>query len=204
MKAITIDTTNNQKDAPTSDSFTATEATALIKALQRPHPKMLFARSPLQPLDDPLTENARYRQSFMDFARRGRFTHWLTLNTHRDCSISTATQRLKRWRVEVMRHVHGYRFYEKPQDELFWYLGCPELSLAGHPHFHLAVSVPEQAVKKFEVKAPYRWLDLMPSGTCDLQVIGSADADQRRVLGYAAKWLDPKSDVPFVDSRIYR
>jgi hypothetical protein len=44
----------------------------------------------------------------------------------------------------------------------------------------------------------------MPSGTCDLQVIGPAEADQRRVLGYAAKWLDPNSDLPFVDSRIDR
>jgi hypothetical protein len=149
------------------------------------------------------SEKARYRSAFMDYALRHRFTHWLTLNTHRDCSMATASQRLRRWHVEVLRHVHGAGNGRLPRDELFWYLGCPEWSLAGHPHFHFAVVVPARVAARFEAAAPRRWLAIVPSGTCDIQAIGPTDADQRKVLGYSAKWLDPQSELPFVDSRFF-
>lgn len=156
------------------------------------------------PQSQPPTEKTRYRSAFIEFASQHRFTHWLTLNTHRDCSMATAHQRLKRWHVEVLRHVHGAGHRQRPQAELFMYLGSPERSLAGHPHFHLAVVVPVGVTAKFEAAAARRWLAIVPGGTCDIQVIGPTASDQRTVLGYAAKWLDQSSDLPFIDSRLFR
>jgi hypothetical protein len=135
-------------------------------------------------------------------AQRSRFTHFLTLNTHRECSIGTALKHLKRWRVEVFRHLHGYRFYRLPADQLTWYLGCPEWTAAGHPHFHLAMVVPEPAAPKLELVAHRRWEGIMPSGTSHLSCIGPGADDQRRVLGYATKCLDARAGHPFVHSRV--
>ncbi|MBT9455072.1 MAG: hypothetical protein IV097_00480 [Burkholderiaceae bacterium] len=152
-----------------------------------------------QPID-----KARYKAAFMLLAQQSRFTHWLTLNTHRDCSVATAARYLKRWRVEVLRHVHGYRFYNLPTDQVTLYLGCPELSPVGHPHFHLAVAVPALATPKFELAAPRRWKDILPSGTSHLVPIGSSPDDQRKVLAYASKLLNQHADLPFLHSQVDR
>jgi hypothetical protein len=150
----------------------------------------------------PITDKARYRAAFMQFARQGKFTHWLTLNTHRQCSLATASKHLRRWRVEMFRRLHGQHFHKSAPDQVTWYLGCPELSGAGHPHFHLAVAVPELVTVRFEAKFDYRWKLIVPSGTCHLVPIGPTPDDQRAVLGYAAKWLDPRADLPFVHSMV--
>jgi hypothetical protein len=150
----------------------------------------------------PITNKASYRAGFMQLAQQSTFTHWLTLNTHRDCSLATADKHLKRWRVEMLRRLHGQRFYESAPDQLTWYLGCPELSGAGHPHFHLALVIPESARPSFEAKFDYRWKHIVRSGTSHLVPIGPTLDDQRVVLGYASKWLDPGSDLPFVHSRV--
>ena len=150
----------------------------------------------------PITNKTRYREGFMQLAQQSRFTHWLTLNTHRDCSVATASKHLMRWRVEMFRHVHGQRFYRNAPDQLLWYLGCPELSGAGHPHFHLAVVVPELVTAKFEQAVDRRWKYIVSSGTTYLVPIGPTADDQRVVLGYASKWLDPSADLPFVHSKV--
>ena len=150
----------------------------------------------------PITDKARYRAGFMQLAQQSRFTHWLTLNTHRDCSLATAFKHLKRWRVELFRRLHGQRFYEAAPGELTWYLGCPELSGVGHPHFHLAVVVPELVTLKFEQIVACRWETIVASGTTYLAPIGPTADDQRIVLGYASKWLDPLAHSPFVHSKV--
>lgn len=137
----------------------------------------------------------------MKFASRSQFSHWLTLNTHRDLSMTTAAKHLKRWRVEVLRETHGYRFFTLPDEQLTWYMGSFELSAAGHPHFHLAVVVPPSLALKFERCAIRRWDRIMRSGTSHLVPIGPTADDQRNVLGYAAKWLDPAAEVSFVHSK---
>lgn len=152
--------------------------------------------------DLPPIDKARYRAAFMQLAQRSTFTHWLTLNTHRDCTVATAAKHLKRWRVEMFRRLHGQRFYETAPDELTWYMGCPELSDAGHPHFHLALVIPKTVTPKFEAKFESRWKYIVRSGTSHLVPIGSTLDDQRVVLGYASKWLDPSADLPFVHSSV--
>ena len=142
----------------------------------------------------------RYRQGVIQLAEQNCFTHWLTLNTHKECSLDTALRHLKRWRVEVFRRVHGQRFYKLPAESITQYMGCPELSAARHPHFHLAVRVPEDAAAKFERVACARWNSLVGSGSSHL--VPMASRDQRVVLSYATKWLNAQSSLPFVHSRV--
>jgi hypothetical protein len=146
----------------------------------------------------------QYRNALLAQARTQHYTHWTTLNTHRDCSMEAAVNYLKRWRVEVLRRLHGQKFYQLPEDQLTRYFGCPELSLARHPHFHLAVAVPEQLADKFERVAAERWVSIVPSGTHFTRRIGPTESDQEAVLTYATKAINPKATFPFVDSRLYQ
>lgn len=140
---------------------------AELPRLEQPDPH------PCHMTPEQLTLNrTRYRTGFLQLAKQTQFTHWLTLNTHRDCSRLTAGKYLRRWRVEMLRLLHGKHFYKKPADLLTWYLGCPEESLAGHPHFHLALVVPKLVAPKFEVIARLHWERIVKSGTGHLMRIG--------------------------------
>lgn len=145
---------------------------------------------------------AAFRAGVIELTQALHPTHWLTLNTHRDCSMGTALEHLKRWRVEVLRRVHGQKFYALPPDQVVTYVGFPEFSAAGHPHFHLAVFVPTATRHPFEPVAHSRWKQIVRSGTSHLVPIGEKPEDRRVVLGYATKCLDPDADVPFIDSRV--
>lgn len=152
---------------------------------------------------DPSGMQHQYRNALLAQARTKHYSHWVTLNTHRDCTLDTAVRYLNRWRVEVLRRLHGQKFYHLPADEVTQYFGCPELSLAGHPHFHLACFVPEPVAGKFERIAADRWKAIVPSGTHHIRRIGPSTQDQENVLTYATKRLNPNAAVPFVDSRLY-
>jgi hypothetical protein len=47
------------------------------------------------------SERQRIRDALVEFGMYREWTHWVTLNTHRDLSIDTAYRRLTRWRVEM-------------------------------------------------------------------------------------------------------
>lgn len=147
---------------------------------------------------------AAYRAGTLQLAQQIPFTHWLTLNTHRSCSMGTALKHLKRWSVEVLRRVHGQKFNALPAGQVLTYFGCPEFSAAGHPHFHLAVYVPAVTRHPFEPIAHSRWKAIVPSGTSCLMPIGVTPKDRNAVLGYATKCLDQNAAVPFIDSRVDR
>jgi hypothetical protein len=157
-----------------------------------------------EPVPVELAKRQAYRQAVLDFVLDKSATHWVTLNTFRDVTLETASRYLKRWRVEVLRRLHGQRFYQLPEDELTYFFGCPEFTQAGHPHFHLAWRVPEPLHDKFIQVATKRWEAIVPSGDVYIELIGPTEADQQSVHLYALKWLDPTSALPFVDSRIYR
>lgn len=151
----------------------------------------------------PETERQRIREALIRFGQSRKHTHWLTLNTHRDLSMANAHQRLKRWRVEMLRKLHGRKFFRLPESERFEFFGAPHFTAAGEPHFHLACTVPEQLTKKFERLGPKRWLAIVPSGTCHLVPMDDALASPRKVLGYALRVFNPRTDLSFVDSRLY-
>jgi hypothetical protein len=145
-----------------------------------------------------------YRRAVFDFGFNKSATHWVTLNTYRDVTLETASRYLRRWRVEVLRRLHGQRFYLLPEDQVMSFFGCPELTQAGHPHFHLACRVPVPLFERFAQVAVARWQAIVPSGDAHIELIDPTEQDQRDVLGYALKWLDPDSSLPFIDSRMLR
>jgi len=144
-----------------------------------------------------------YRDALFEFALSEPASHWVTLNFYREATPDAVSRCLRRWRVEVFRRLHGQRFHDLPQGELTYFFGCPELKPAGSPHVHLVCRVPEPLHAKFIRVATARWKAIVPSGDVYIVPIGPTEADQRRVLGYALKWLDPSSALPFVDSRMY-
>lgn len=103
----------------------------------------------------------------------------------------------------MFRRLHGQRFYLLPENELTYFFGCPELTQAGQPHIHLACRVAEPLHGKFIRLATVRWKSIVPSGDVFIEPIGPTEADQRFVLLYTLKWIDPSSALPFVDSRLF-
>lgn len=130
-------------------------------------------------------------------------THWVTLNLHRSCSLYVAERKLDRWRIELQRRLFGQKFFLKPDNELISYVGFPELTLTGHPHFHLSCRVPLAVTRKFCRIAATRWGRIVKSGKIDIQRVDDDPYSPRRMAIYATKDLDPRSPVPFVDSRIH-
>lgn len=143
-----------------------------------------------------------YRDNLIALAISIKPTHWVTLNLHRDSTLENAARYLKRWRVEILRRLCGRRFYELPESELIEFVGCPERSLAGHPHFHLVCRVPAVLSDKFERLAAERWKAIVPSGTSHIELIDERPGSAHRIMSYATKHLDANSALPFVHSRL--
>ena len=143
-----------------------------------------------------------YRNSLIELGISLKPTHWVTLNLHRDSTLDNATLYLKRWRVEILRRLFGRRFFKLDESELIEFIGCPERSLAGHPHFHLACRVPESASADFNRIATDRWKAIVPSGTSHIALIGRQPGDVHRIMSYATKRIDENSTQPFIHSNL--
>lgn len=152
----------------------------------------------------PSRSAAKYRAALLQMAAGRRFTHWVTLTTHDDYTLTRANERLRRWRVEVFRRLHGRRFFDLPEDQRVYYIGCPELGMSGRPHFHLACWVPDELHAQFVDVGRQRWQAIVPTGRFHQEPFGDGPNAVRYRLGYAGKQLHARSDLPFVDSRIYR
>jgi len=151
------------------------------------------------------TDRHRLQEALIDFALMTRTpTHWVTLNTHREISDDSALRRLKRWRVEMLRRLHGQRFFRLPAQEQFQFTGSRELSLAGHAHFHLACAIPADLTDRFMRHAEKRWKSIAPSGTCFIALVDADPDSPRRILSYAFKSTTPNSSLSLVDSRLFR
>jgi len=166
-------------------------------------PELIGSKAANMNIRTPETERHRIREALIEFGQTRERTHWVTLNTHRDISMETAHQRLKRWRVEMLRKLHGRHFFRLPESERFEFFGAPHFTAAVEPHFHLACSVPDHLTEKFERLAPKRWLAIVPSGTCHIAPVDSEPTSPRHMLGYALRVFNPRADLSFVDSRLY-
>ena len=144
-----------------------------------------------------------YRDQLMELGISLKPTHWVTLNLHRDSTLENAARHLKRWRVEILRRLFGRRFFERAESELLQFVGCPERSLAGHPHFHLVCRVPAEYAAKFVRIAEDRWKAIVPSGTSHIVEIDQQPGSPDRLMFYATKDLNPNSSVPFVHSSLF-
>ena len=147
----------------------------------------------------------RYRAALLDLAAGHTFTHWLTLTTH-DAFYTPprALAKHKRWRVELLRELNGRGCYKLLEGSLTYYIGCLERWTCGHSHFHFVCAVPEGLEAKFERVANNRWTDIVPSGKCCCQPVGTDPHAVRDRLGYASKATYMGAEVPFIDSRMYR
>lgn len=148
-----------------------------------------------------LTTNP-YRDELIALGASINPTHWVTLNLHRDATLEHAARCLKRWRVEVLRRLFGRRFFDLPEADLIEFVGCPEYTLAGHPHFHLVCRVPAPVAAQFMQLAAARWKAIVLSGTSHIELINPQPDSVRRVMSYATKYLNTTSAVPFVHSRL--
>ena len=144
----------------------------------------------------------KLREASVAFGLERDRTHWVTLNTNRELSSRDAEARLRRWRVELMRRLHGRNFYMLSHEERFEFIGAPELTGYGHPHFHLACSVPQPVRDRFIRHAERRWLDIVPSATCHIEEMGATRMTRWKVLTYGMKGIDRNSSV--IDSRLYQ
>ena len=144
----------------------------------------------------------RIREAIIVFGLTRPVTHWLTLNCHRRLSVDAAFRRLKRWRVEMLRRLHGRQFYVCPEDQCFNFFGGVHLAAYDEPHFHLACFVPAAVLDKFKYYGPTRWKSIVPSGTFHLEEIDDSPVSPRQLLGYALKPLNVNSQLSFVDSRL--
>ena len=147
------------------------------------------------------TDNT-YRDHLIELGINLNPTHWVTLNLHRDSSLENALRHLKRWRVEILRRLFGQRFFKLSESELIEFVGCPEHSLAGHPHFHFVCRVPAAVASKFKRIAADRWKAIVPSGSSDIQLIDEQPDSVRRLMSYATKRIDANSALPFVHSHL--
>lgn len=146
---------------------------------------------------------SNFKDALIEFASRRTRTHWLTLNCNYFLSNKEALKRLKRWRVEMLRRLHGKHFYRLPENELFQFFGTIEQTLGGKPHFHFACAVPIHLTERFLRHAEQRWLASTPSGSCHIVPIDDKPDSVTNVLGYALKDINPSSAVPFIDSRLF-
>lgn len=155
-----------------------------------------------RPMDTIYPTGSQYRDQLIALGIGLKPTHWVTLNTHRDGTLDDAARYLKRWRVEILRRLCGRRFFALPEAELIHFVGCPERSLAGHPHFHLVCRVPVAVTDKFQPIAESRWKAIVPSGTSYIEVIRPNPGSLETLMSYTTKRLDPDSPLPFVHSRL--
>lgn len=144
-----------------------------------------------------------YRDEVIALAVDLKPTHWVNLNLHRTATLETAVKNLKRWRVEILRRLFGRRFFELPDAELVQFVGCPERTLSGQPHFHLACRVPPAVSAKFVRLAEERWKAIVPSGSSHIVDMDSRPENVQRVMSYATKYLHPNSAEPFVHSQLF-
>ncbi|HPZ56156.1 MAG TPA: hypothetical protein PLK50_02430 [Ottowia sp.] len=145
----------------------------------------------------------RYRQELIAFGQRIAATHFVTLNTNRDFTLEVAQRLLKLWTIEVERQVCGKNYKKRPSEERIEFLGVPEFTLAGCPHFHLYVKVPAAKWDKYERIATKRWDAIVNSGSIDVQRLSDDARSPERVLGYMTKRVSQNASLPFVHSALY-
>ena len=151
-----------------------------------------------------ITNKSNLTKALIEFASDRTRTHWVTLNCNYFLSNKQALQRMNRWRIEMLRRLHGKHFYRLPENEIFQFFGAIEHTLGGKPHIHLACAVPAHLTERFLRHAEQRWLASTPSGSCHIAPFDDKPDSVAYVLGYALKDMNPSSDVPFIDSRLFQ
>lgn len=117
-----------------------------------------------------------------------KFTHWVTLNFHRQYGPKATKELLQKWFMDLnCRFFRAQRFEGVETPSLFFFFAFPENTRKEEPHFHLLVNLHEDRHDYFEALAKRLWKKLVPSGTSDVQRIKDSDDDRESVISYATK-----------------
>ena len=127
------------------------------------------------------------RKALIEFACQIHPTHDLTLNFHDDYRPDTAVSRLASWYRQLLQRLFGRRCYQLPKEQIFEFVAFPELSFAGHPHFHCVARIPGSHLSYFHRIALDRWKAHVPTGSLHLQPIEQGDESCARLFSYVTK-----------------
>jgi hypothetical protein len=132
------------------------------------------------------------------------FTHWVTLNFHRQYALPAAQGCLQLWNMDVnSRLLRSRRYNEIPTCDLLFFVAFPEHTRTENVHWHLLVKVAAELHESFERQVGRMWKRVVPTGTSDIQRIGDSVEDHLDVQGYATKkFAMQASNESFVTSNM--
>lgn len=128
-----------------------------------------------------------------EFIEKQGFRWWLTANFNRETTKEQGSKKLREWQSRIDRALHGRYYYKKKKDDRLFFIACPETGgYSGCLHYHIFAQMPERSEEKFKLIAEPTWLQLVKSGSLDVQEIGDSKTDQEKVIGYGLKeiWFD--------------
>ena len=95
------------------------------------------------------------------------------------------------WTLDLLSRIFDKGvFAGVPTSELLRFTALPELTHAGHPHYHLALWVDPCRAEYFERLAGDMWKRVVPTGTSDVQSWGPTEQDSKNITGYITKKSD--------------
>jgi hypothetical protein len=144
------------------------------------------------------------RHAHVEWLNCSERTHFLTLNFHAAYTERAATDRLRKWNLNVRSRLFRSKDFEnRPREDLFSFIAYPEYAAAsGHLHYHALAYVTEERRDWFAKCAASLWKAIIPSGTCDVRVL-ETEKDVSCVAQYISKLAErPFSYNGFIASRM--
>ncbi len=140
---------------------------------------------------DDIATGVRRRAATRDLLNRWGWTYFVSLATNDPMLSPTKMRELIRdWDARVNRKLNGPRWQKQPETRL-WSVYALEKPTT-NPHWHALVMIehPDPAkrawqLEQFPAIAEAAWIDLVKSGTVDVQLV----YDQRGAIKYIAKQL---------------
>ncbi|MCK8483758.1 hypothetical protein MUY21_06880 [Aliiroseovarius sp. S2029] len=154
------------------------------------------------------------REAVREWLNRMWFTHFITLTSNNQMfTRHDMAARLRAWDARVNRNLVGPKWQKRVDERIYW-IAFPEKADV-NPHWHLLLQLlPEQIEEdedrqgvcdwSFEDDVKHIWTRLVPSGTVDVQRIGSGMCRRDGAARYVTKSLGFEPNLEsFVMSREY-
>lgn len=141
------------------------------------------------------TLSRRMRREYQDFlrsrARQEPWTHFITLNFHKQWDSSEAKKALSKWAHSVCYHLFR-RHAARPQagERALYFFAFKEFTDSNDPHWHLLAQVNGSGATRLTSVGSSKWKSIVPSATSDIQVIGRTELDRQRLTAYVSKAAD--------------
>lgn len=133
----------------------------------------------------------RYRDFLCQRALIENWTHFVTLNFHRRWCSGESRVALAKWAHSVCHHMFRRVAHRPPPPRRgLYFFAYKEFTQTADPHWHLLVETQAPRADRFARLAVSKWRSIVPSGTADVQEIGSTMADRQRVAAYVTKAAD--------------